>query len=698
MIRRSFLPVLLFSLLLVSSVPIPAAAQNATQRPITVDDYFQVLGVSDPQITPDGKWVAYTIDTASLKEDKNESRIWMVPSTGGEAIALTAKGASSSHPRWSPDGKYLAMLSEREGGKTQVWLLNRAGGEAQVLTDTAQGVEDFAWSPDSKRLAVVLRDPSPEDVEAAEAKAKCGNSTDCPEPKKKAGRPWVIDRYLFKVDEVGYLTRRRTHLYVFDLATKKTQQVSSGDFDDANPAWSPDGKRIAFDSNRSMPDPDRVPNADIWVIASDNTDKGANPRQITTNPGMDDHPVWSPDGNWIAYLTQTNPKNYMYEMTQVAVSPAGGGTARILTSKLDRMTSRAHFAADSQSVYFIVDDDGQLNLCQVPVAGGQISRPVSGRLAVNDFAVSPAGGVVVQIATADRPDELFTLVGGTLTRITHMNDDWLAGIKLTSAEYVTFKSKDGTSVSGYVYKPLDYLPGKKYPTLLRPHGGPVWAYYAEFAHLPQLLAANGYLVLYPNYRGSTGYGEEFAHAISADWGHKDYEDDMAMVDYAIAQGWADPEKLGVFGWSYGGISTDFIIAQTQRFKAAISGAGCSLFMSMYGHDQYARDYEYELGRPWEHQALWQKLSFFFRANNITTPTMFMGGDIDWNVPILGGEQMYQALKSLNRETLLVVYPGEYHEFKTPSHLEDRLQRYLAWFAHYVKADGSPSRPADKTGS
>jgi dipeptidyl aminopeptidase/acylaminoacyl peptidase len=271
-------------------------------------------------------------------------------------------------------------------------------------------------------------------------------------------------------------------------------------------------------------------------------------------------------------------------------------------------------------------------------------------------------------------------------------------VRLVVPEYVKFKSKDGTTVTGYVYKPLDYTPGKKYPTLLRPHGGPVWSYYAEYTHLAQLMAANGYVVLFPNPRGSTGQGQAYAYAIHADWGNKDFQDDMAMVDYAIAQGMTDLDKLGVFGWSYGGISTDFIIAQTNRFKAAISGAGASLFGSLYGHDRYVRDYDYELGHPWDRasKAAWDRVSMYSKVENITTPVMFQGGDIDWNVPILGGEQMYQALKVLGRETELVVYPGEYHEFKAPSHIKDRMERDLAWFAHYVKADGTPARPASAT--
>ncbi|HLZ92542.1 MAG TPA: prolyl oligopeptidase family serine peptidase, partial [Candidatus Acidoferrum sp.] len=290
----------------------------------------------------------------------------------------------------------------------------------------------------------------------------------------------------------------------------------------------------------------------------------------------------------------------------------------------------------------------------------------------------------------DRPSEIFVLPGGKRTRITHSNDELLARLKLAQGEYVKFKSKDGTAVSGYLYKPLDYVAGKKYPTLLRPHGGPVWAYYAEFEHLAQLLAANGYVVLFPNPRGSTGYGEEYCKAIWADWGNKDFQDDMAMVDYAVAQGIADPDKLGVGGWSYGGISTDFIIGQTHRFKAAISGAGAAEFTSLYGHDQYQKDYFTELGYPWEKREVWDKIASFYKVKDITTPAMFMGGSIDWNVPILGGEQMYQALKALGRETQLVVYPGEYHEFTVPSHIEDRLKRYLAWYGHYVKGDAAPA--------
>jgi dipeptidyl aminopeptidase/acylaminoacyl peptidase len=673
-----------------------SSAQQAQSgpRPISVTDIFAFRDLHDPQISPEGQWIAYAIGTVNREEDKNEERIWMVPATGGEAIPLTAEDVSSSHPRWSPDGKYLAFLSARNEGKTQVWLLNRKGGEAQKLTDTPQDVEDFEWSPEGNRLVLALRDAKPEELEEAKTKQKEKGGAE-KDKKAKTPKPWVVDRLQFKQDTIGYLDRRRTHLYVFDVAVKSLTQVSSGDFDDDEPAWSPDGKRIAFTSNRSLPDPDRTYNTDIWLVAADSKDKGAHPTQVTTNPGEDHQAAWSPDGKWIAYSSQLDPKLFEYSTKHIAVVPvpdtgAKPGEAKVLTLALDRMATKPKFAPDGKSIYFIADDDGTQNLCLVETATQKVTRPMGGRFMLYDYSLSKSGEIAAQITTLDSPNEIYTAPGGKLTRVTHANDEVLAKLKLVPGEYVKFKSKDGTTVSGYMYKPLGYTAGKKYPTVLRPHGGPVWAYYAEFDHLPQLLAANGYVVLFPNPRGSTGYGQDYAKAIFADWGNKDFQDDMAMVDYAIAQGIADPDKLGVGGWSYGGISTDFIIGQTKRFKAAISGAGAAEFTSMFGHDQYQKDYFTELGYPWENRALWIKLAPFHRVKEITTPAMFMGGSIDWNVPILGGEQLYQALKALGRDTLLVVYPGEYHEFTVPSHIEDRLKRYLAWYGHYVKGDAAPA--------
>jgi dipeptidyl aminopeptidase/acylaminoacyl peptidase len=694
-----FYPVLAGAIVLMFGVALLASRAEA-QRPITIDDYFQIREVHDPQLSPDGKWIAYTVKTALLKEDKNEERIWMIPAAGGDPIPLTAAGASSSHPRWSPDGKYSAFLSARKGSKEQVWLLNRLGGEAQRLTYTPQDVDELAWSPDGSRLALLLRDASIEELEAfkeqEEKEQDPEKDRDAKEKKAKTQRPWVIDRRQFKQDEIGYLDRRRTHLYVLELAKHSLTQITSGDYDDEELTWSPDGKQLAFTSNRSVPDPDATYNTDVWVVSADNTDKGAHLTQLTKNPGEDRSPAWSPDGKWIAYTTRLDPSVFEYGTKHLAVVSSTGGDTRVLTQSFDRMVTDPRFSPDGKSIYFIADDDGMQNLCRIPSGGGEIARPIGGRLMVNAYTVGKTGDIAAQVATIDRPDEIFAVPDGKVTQVTHTNDALFQQLKLSHGEYVHFKSKDGTVIAGYLYKPLDYTPGKRVPTILRPHGGPVWAYYAEFSHLAQLFAANGYAVLFPNPRGSTGYGQKHAQAIFADWGNKDFQDDMAMVDYAFEQGIADPDKLGVGGWSYGGISTNFIITQTTRFKAAISGAGEFLYATNYGHDHYQRDWETELGRPWEKKAVYEKLSPFYRVASITTPTLIMGGNIDWNVPIINGEQMFQALKSLGRTAELVVYPDEYHEFSTPSHIKDRLERYLAWYNHYVKGDAAPATPAEQS--
>ncbi|HLV95795.1 MAG TPA: S9 family peptidase [Candidatus Acidoferrales bacterium] len=672
--------------------PAPPSAAASAKRNLTVDDYFRIKAVTDPQISPEGKWVAYVVTTASLKDDKNEDRIWMISSDGGQAIPLTSKDESSSHPRWSPDRKYLAFVSARgDDGKKQVWLLNRQGGEAQQLTDTIQDVDDFVWSPTGDRLVLVLQDPTPDEVEAAQHKDD-QNDADKPKPKP---RPWVIDRLHFKEDEIGYLDRRRMHLYVFSVTDHKVTQITSGDYDDTAPVWSPDGRSIAFVSNRSD-HPDRNFNDDIWVVAAANTNEGKNLVRITTNPGTDGAPAWSPDGKWIAFTSQLDPKLFQYATFQLGIAPATGGEEKVLTLPLDRNVSSPRFSPDGKSIDFIADDDGTQNLLSVPVTGGKITRRIGGRLMLDAYSVSNDGAIAAQVGATDRPDEVYILPeNGSLHRLTTTNDALMSQIQLASVDYVHFKSKDGTDVAGYMLKPPGYEPGKRYPTILRPHGGPVWAYYAEFNFLPQLYAANGYVVLLPNPRGSSGYGQDFCKAIYADWGNKDFQDDMAMVDYAVARGIADPDKLGVGGHSYGAISTNFIIVQTTRFKAAISDAGEFLYITDWGHDQYVREWEMELGLPWENRVLWEKLSPFNKLANIKTPTLVEGGDADVNVPVIGGEQMYESLKWLGVPTLLVVYPGEYHEFKRPSFIKDLYLRDVAWYNHYIKGEG-PAIPPPNT--
>lgn len=659
------------------------------KRLLTVDDMHKFHDVRDVQISPDGKWVAYTVSSVDAAADKSDTDVWMASWDGKEQIRLTSSAESENAPRWSPDGQYLAFLSGRPGKAkgTQIWLLNRMGGEAQQFTDFKNKLSSYEWSPDSKRLLLTMteRDPADSDEE------KPANG-----PNAKAPKPIVVDRYKFKQDIQGYLTQKPGRFYLFDMASKKAEALTAEDFEVASPSWSPDGQSIAFLGKQGK----EAERYNTWNVYVMETQVGAAPRQITHYDGVHAsasraQPEWSPDGKRLVFLESVGAKNSAYNMGRLAVVAVDGGEPKLLADKLDRPVSSPRFSRDGASIIFLIADDRSEYPARIPASGGPVERLLQGARIVSTMAQGADGRLVVLAATDSTHPEIHAFENGNLRPLTHQNDALMAELKLGATEDFSCKAKDGTEVHGLLTKPPDYEPGRKYPTLLRIHGGPNGQDSHAFNFERQIFAANGYVVVNVNYRGSSGRGEKYQSAILADWGNKEVIDLQAAMDHVVAMGIADPDRLGVGGWSYGGILTDAIIAKDHRFKAATSGAGTAFPIALYGVDQYIMQYDEEIGAPWKvGLEPWAKISYaFLHADQITTPTLFMGGEKDFNVPLVGGEQMYQALASLGVPTELVVYPNSNHGITRPSYQKDRLERYLAWYAKYLKSAAATSNTA-----
>jgi dipeptidyl aminopeptidase/acylaminoacyl peptidase len=657
-----------------------ARSQESGLRVFLPEDVHRIREVGDLSISPDGDWIAYSVGTADPDKDEYSSDLHMVRWDGEESIQLTHTADSGeSHPRFSPDGKYLAFIAARNDGadededddpatKGQVWLLNRAGGEARRLTEMPGGVSGFEWSPDSTRLVLVSNDPEePKDEDATH---------DTP-------KPIVIDRYQFKRDRVGYLVDRYRRLYLFDIASNAATLLTPGPYDSTEPAWSPDGDSIAFVSKRQG-DPDRHQNTDIYVIEAA---ANAEPRQLTTWEGADSSPTFSPDGRRIAYLQGGPPRYAWYDPDQVAVIDVAGGEPELPTADLDRYVSSPRWARNGRTIYFLAEGDRTNSVVSVPARGGRLTTLFPDRDTPGIARSFDVGrdGIAVVSGFGNRPAEIYRADDGR--RLTGHNDALVADIDWATVEGFDAISPDGTRVGSMLLKPPGYVEGRPYPTIAYVHGGPVSQDGYDFDYLSQALAAQGYLVVNPNYRGSSGRGRDFSRAIYADWGNLEIQDIHAVMDKLVEDGLADPERLGIGGWSYGGINTNFAIASDTRFAAAVSGSSASNYIAGYGTDQYIWQYENELGLPWETPEAYFDISYpFFKADRIKTPTLFMCGALDFNVPLINSEQMYQALRSLNVPTQLVIYPGQYHGLDKPSYVEDRLDRMIEWYGRFLLAD------------
>ena len=667
---------------------IASLAPFATQarRALTPEDWYRFQAVSDLQISSDGASVAYLVTSYDKSSDESRAALWSADWAGHQGEQLT-KGEAVSAPRFSPDGRSISFLSARPSGSdAQLWLIDRHGGEPRQLTHLNGEVTGYEWSPDGTHIVLVMHG-----MKDAQAEGKPGKVGKAGKLRKAeaAAKPIVIDAYQFKEDQEGYLTvASRPHLYLLDVRSGEIEPLTADpERADSHPQFSPDGHQIAYVSHKPGGGAEDAGIDEIWLIAPA---AGAKPRRLlkTWTPNHQ-HLAWSPDGKSIAFLIGDEPKFNAYILDDLAVAEVASGRVHDLTGKLDRAVLSPAFASDGRTIQFAVEDDGFQYPAQVVLATGAITH-LGDSMVVSELAT--AAGHTAVLATSDASAlEVNALEAGKLRPLSTHNRALLDEIDLATVQNIVFTSRDGTEIHGQIVKPPDFVQGHRYPTILWIHGGPNGQDQHELVlegYGPplerQLFATHGYVVLAVNYRGSSGRGAGFARSIFADWGHKEVEDLLAGVDFAIARGIADPGRLAIGGWSYGGILTDYTIASDTRFRAAISGAGSGNQLTTYGTDEYIVEYNAELGPPWRNLSLWTQVSYpFFHADRIRTPTLFLGGAKDFNVPIAGGEQMYQALRTLGIPTELVVYPGEYHVLSRPSFLIDRFRRYLAWMEQYL---------------
>jgi dipeptidyl aminopeptidase/acylaminoacyl peptidase len=682
---------LVYAVVCAAAVSFVSFAQDAPsksetkKRAITLDDLAKLERVGGTALSPDGDWVLYSVSKTDVKEDKNENHLWMVKWDGSERVQLTYGKEGAGGAKFSPDGKYISFLSSRPGPTassakgSQVWVMDRRGGEPQQLTDVKSvdgkdmEISGYVWAPDGKKLLLTLHPKSEPDAE---------------EGKPAKPQPIVIDRYHFKEDVEGYIHNDQWDaLYLWDLTTKKAEKLTTDkNVNEEGAVFSPDGGWIAFVSNHDA-DPDRSNNTDVFVVAPK---AGSAAKKLTDWKGPDGGRLaWSPDSKSIAFTEGAELKLLEYSQAKPAVVTLDGKVSYPAT-KLDRSVSASRFAPDG-TLSYLVSDDRYEYPAQVELDGPGAKKLLNPEFAQKGVVMgweSAAGHTVVSYSDDATPAELYAFENGALRRLTHNNDALMAELNLVTTEDVEFKASDGNDAHGLLTKPADWKAGTPAPLILFIHGGPNGQDAHGFDFERQWAAAKGYAELNVNYRGSSGRGAAYSAAIAADWGNKEVLDIKAGVDKAIALGVADSKKMCVTGWSYGGILTDYMIASDTRFQCAISGAGTAFALSFYGVDQYVLQYDNEIGKPWENLKAYEKISYPFleAGKRIHTPTMFMGGTSDMNVPLLGGEQMYQTLKSLGVPTELVVYPGQFHGFTKPSFIKDRYERWLGWWDKYLQPD------------
>lgn len=669
-------------------------------RGVTAEDYYAFQTPSDPHFSPDGSTVAFVITTVEERQNRRHSDIWTVPADGSaEPIALTASPQSSTSPRWSPDGRVVAFLSARpvpgdpagELPRSQVWLLRMTGGEPHRLTNLRNGVSSFQWSPDGRRMVVVSRN---------------GPSDDAKSPSDV--RHYKHSNYKF--NDTGWFDDKRTHLWLVNVAGGQATQLTSGDeWNDTDPQWSPDGRRIAFVSDRTGHAFDDSHNTDVWVLSvNDGASGGAATNgqllKISDHPTADNSPRWSPDGQTIAFVSAVPEKS----LPRVWLAPATGGAASHLAADgLDVIPTALRWAESGRALYFETGYHGTSQIYRIDPSARHGAAITSGDRTVHLADVSEkTGKLVYAVNDPTHLDDLYIsdLAGRNERQLTHLNKSLYSELRLVPVERVPFKGADGWDVDGFLMKPVGWVAGQKYPMILTIHGGPAGQFGFDWYHEFQVYASHGWAVFFTNPRGSTGYGEKFERGIELNWGGKDYVDIMNGVDAVLTRNpWIDQDRLGVTGGSYGGFMTNWIVGHTTRFKAAVTLRSVSNFVSddgtrdgAYGH---AGDFDGDIFQKFE--LYWDRSPLKY-AKNVKTPTLVLHSDSDYRVPIEQGEQWFRALQHFHVPSEVVFFPRENHNLTRtgePRHLVESINWQVYWFDRYLNGNANaipPDAPGRRT--